>query len=77
MKNSILNFTVMRKELFNLKIHGLYEKITSISMKIFLETPPSSHESHQVDRTVVQLSRDIGIVRNSLRDMACQLLLSR
>ncbi len=48
-----------------------------ISMKIFLETSRSSHESHHVGTTVVQLSRDIEGMWISLRETEYKLPFSR
>ncbi len=42
-------------------------------MDIFLEATHSSHESHHVGSTVVQLSRDIEIILISLRDKEFEL----
>ncbi len=48
-----------------------------ISMKTFLEASPSSHESHNVGRTVVQLPRDIEVIWISLRETEYKLPFSR
>ncbi len=91
LSNSILNFTVMRNELFHLKFHGLYEKIAGtlwkrdlcnylfkcISMKTFLEALAPSQERHQVDIAVVQWTRDSEIIWISLHETELKLPYSR
>ncbi len=48
-----------------------------ISVKTFLEASPSSHDSHHVGRTVVQLPRDMEVIWTSLRETEYKLPISR
>ncbi len=48
-----------------------------VNVEIFPEATHSSHESHHVGRTVVQLTRDIELILISLRDTEFKLPFSR
>ncbi len=63
-------------ELYELEVF-FYWLFKCFEVEIFREATQSSHEGHYVGRTVVQLSRVMGVVRIRLRDTASQLPLSR